>query len=91
MFISISSNTRASRPVGSSLREVRQKKYLLKDFVQLDDLGVRAETPECLDFSKVVYLLNCVEVVLHAFDGNVFASLDGLGLKDFGEGSLSFL
>ena len=37
----------------------------------------------------MTYLLNCIEMVLHALDGNVLACLDALGLKHFREGSLS--
>ena len=37
------------------------------------------------------YLLNGVEMVLHALDGDVFARIDALSLEHLGEGSLSFL
>ena len=37
------------------------------------------------------YLLNRLEVVLHALDGDVLASLDALGLKNFRKGALTFL
>jgi hypothetical protein len=52
---------------------------------------MRTKSSQCLNFPKIIDLLNGIEVVLHALDGNVFASLDALGFEDFGEGTLSFL
>ena len=37
------------------------------------------------------YLLNRLEVSLHALNGDVLASLDALGFKNFRKGALSFL
>jgi len=87
----MSSKTRASRPVGSSLKsKVSQDgSNLLKDFVEFDDLGVGTESPQGLDLPEVVDLLNGVEVVLHALDGHILASFDALRLEDLRESSLS--
>ena len=107
MFMSMSSKTRASRPVGSSLHTevkvsienvcVTNKRgntgrwHLLENFVELDDLGVGTEAAECLDLPEVVDLLDVVEVVLHALDGHVLARLYALGLQDLGKCSLALL
>lgn len=41
------------------------------------------EPPEGLDLPEIVDLLDGVEVVLHALDGDIFASLDALSLEHF--------
>ena len=62
---------------------------LLEDFIEFDYLGVGTESTQGLNFSQIVDLLDGVEVVLHAFDGDVLASLDALGLEDLREGPLA--
>ena len=52
--------------------------YLLKYFVKLDNLRVRTEPSQGLDFSQIIDLLNIVEMVLHAFDCHIFACLNAL-------------
>ena len=37
------------------------------------------------------YLIDRLEVVLHTFNGDVFPSLDALGLKHFRKGALALL
>ena len=64
---------------------------LLEDFIELDDLRVRTEPTQRLDLSQIIDLLDCVEVVLHALDGDVLAGLDTLSLEHFREGSFTFL
>jgi hypothetical protein len=41
------------------------------------------QSSQSLDFSKVVHLLNSVEMIFHALDGYIFASFDGLGFENF--------
>ena len=64
---------------------------LLEDFVKLDDLRVRTEPTQRLDLSKIINLLDCVEVILHALDGDILASLYTLSLEHFREGTFTFL
>ena len=56
---------------------------LLEDFVKLNDLRVRTEPTQRLDFSQIINLLDCVEMVLHALDGDILASLYTLSLEHF--------
>lgn len=83
MFMSISSKTRASLPVGSSLQFIINSK-ILEDFVESDDMGVWGETFKGLDLSQIVhlrvrnedYLVDVIEVSFHAFNCNIFACFD---------------
>ena len=58
-------------------------RYLLKYFVQLNDLWMRTQPSECLYLSEVIDLFNSIEMVLHAFDSDIFTSLDALGFQNF--------
>jgi hypothetical protein len=55
--------------------------FIVEHLIELDDLGVRTQSSESLDLPEVVDLLDGVEVVLHALDGDVLARLDALGLE----------
>ena len=63
--------------------------FVIEDFEEVDDVGVRGETLEGLDFSEFFHLFQRVEVIFHAFEGDVFSAGDRLGFEDFGEGSLA--
>ena len=52
--------------------------YLLEYFIKLDNLRVRTEPPQGLNFSQVIDLLDIVEVVLHALNCHIFACLNAL-------------
>lgn len=48
---------------------------LLEGLQEADYVGVGRQLAEGLDFDEVVYLLDALEVALHALDGDVVASL----------------
>jgi|TARA_B110001450_G_scaffold234911_1_gene239217 hypothetical protein len=52
---------------------------------------MRTQPPESLDFSEIVDLVDGVKMVLHALNGNIFGSLDALGLEHLRESSFAFL
>lgn len=52
---------------------------------------MRTQPAQCLNLSQIINLFDCVEVVLHALDGDVLARLDALSLQYFREGTLTFL
>ena len=52
---------------------------------------MRTEPAQRLNLSQIIHLLDGVEMVLHALDGNILARLDALSLQYFREGSLTFL
>mmetsp|Transcript_75967 Transcript_75967/g.245889 ORF Transcript_75967/g.245889 Transcript_75967/m.245889 type:complete len:257 (+) Transcript_75967:1021-1791(+) len=62
---------------------------VIQHLVQLDDVGVPRQSAERLDLAEVVHLVDAVEVVLHALDGNMLACLDGLGLEHLRESALA--
>lgn len=64
---------------------------LLQYLNQLDYVGMWGKTPQGLDFSETVDLVERVEVVFHAFDSYEFAGFDALGFEDFAESAFAFL
>ena len=64
---------------------------LLENFEELDNVLVRGQLLERLDLTELVDLLDGRELALHAFDGDILASLHGLRLDDFREGAFAFL
>lgn len=77
---SISSKTRASLPVGWSLRYLTLNISLLEDFQEFHDVLVRRQLLERLDFSQLVHLIDRSELALHALDCHVLTRLQGLSL-----------
>lgn len=67
------------------------RRLIIEDFVELDYLWVRAEPTQRLNLSQIINLLDCVEMVLHALDGNVLARFDTLSLEHLREGTFTFL
>jgi len=70
--------------------------------VESDDVGVGRQSLQRLNLSQVVnlsrvvsiyrrYLVDVVEVGLHALDGHILPGLDGLRFKNFREGALALL
>lgn len=59
--------------------------------MEFDDMWVRGEAANGLNFAQVVDLVQGVEVSLHALDGEVLASFDALGLEHFAECAFPFL
>ena len=88
----MSSNTSASLPVGWSLQPtegvwvsqhgslVHSQAYVLQHFIHLDDVWIRRQSSQRLDFPEAVHLFNAVKVVLHALDRQTLPILDGLCL-----------
>ena len=66
------------------------KVHLLQNFDELDDVGVRAQPPQRLNFFQVVYLIDGVKVALHAFYGDVPPRLDALCFQHLREGTFSY-
>ncbi len=74
---------------------------VLEDLDELDDVGVRGELFQGLDFAEVVdlgmtmhrpaYLLQGIEMILHALDRDVAATLDALRLQHLTERPLPLL
>mmetsp|Transcript_28098 Transcript_28098/g.69182 ORF Transcript_28098/g.69182 Transcript_28098/m.69182 type:complete len:286 (-) Transcript_28098:170-1027(-) len=58
---------------------------------QLDDVGVWGQPPQRLDLAQVVHLVQGVEVILHALDGDVLAVLDALRLQHLTERAFALL
>ena len=44
-----------------------------------------------MNLVTIIYLLNVIEMCLHAFDSNILVSFGALGFKDLRECALTFL
>lgn len=67
-----------------------KRKDILEHFKEANDVRVGLQSPQCLDLTQVVHLLNAFEVVLHAFDGAILACLQGLCFDHLTKRSLAF-
>ena len=66
-------------------------RLVIEHFLELDDVLMRRESTQRLDFAQVVDLVDALKVVLHALDGMVLAVLDILGLEHLGERAFALL
>jgi hypothetical protein len=57
--------------------------FIVQHLVEADDVWVRGQSLESLNFSQVLDLFNRMEVIFHALDGNVFSGLDRLSFQHF--------
>lgn len=65
--------------------------FIVQHLVEADDVWVRGQSLESLNFSQVLDLFNRMEVIFHALDGNVFSGLDRLSFQHFWECSFALL
>ena len=67
------------------------RRLVVEHLAQLDDARVRREPAQRLDLAQVVHLVERVEVILHALDGDILAVFNALRLKHLRERALAFL
>ena len=98
IFMSINSKTRAKRPVGSSLHQSFINRSYYRTSWRVIMLGwgeslfrawisLKLLTCQCLTIE--IYLVDIIEVGLHALNGHILSGLDRLCLKDLRESTLA--
>ena len=65
------------------------RRLVIEHFQEFDDVAVRRESPQRLDFAEVVHLVERIEMVFHAFYGDVFPVFDALRLEHLREGAFA--
>ena len=62
------------------LKNQRQSssRFIIKNFYELDDVGMRGDFPKCLNFLESLDLLDGIKMVFHTFDGNKIAMFQRL-------------